>query len=358
MTALWQTRLASFASQLTNRAATAFRYFSQPTNLLLLQRVLALLLCVWLGLSVWTALWSFFPEAPPLPAAIVINPVSSDTATRARAAVDIDALVAAQLFGQPGAVVSPETLAAATGRVPAMSEADASVALAGIEDGAPDTRLPLLLRGVLAASEAGLGHAVIEHRKLQDLYQVGDELPVNGDVVLAKVLSNLIVLDNGGRYEVLRLFENSGLTASISLPPSSTSSRFTPSEASETDSPSRNVSAAGDVSEIAADYRERLYRDPRSLAEVVRVVAVREGSQLQGYRISPGSAANEFSALGFESGDLVTAVNGMSLADPANTVRLYQAMRSASDASFELQRKGESVTLNVSLGASAKEGDL
>ncbi|WP_439105947.1 type II secretion system protein GspC [Congregibacter sp.] len=313
-----------------------------------------MLLILWIALSLWMGLWSFFPEAPPLPQATVINPVSSGPASKARATVDIDALVAVRLFGEPGSVVSAETLAAATGRAPAMSESEASVALAGIEDGAPDTRLPLLLRGVLAASEAGLGQAVIEHRKLQDLYQVGDELPLSGEVVLAKVLSKLVVLDNGGRYEVLRLFEDSDLVASVPEP-----SRDAPVEVAspETELSARDVRAEAGASEIASEYRERLYRDPQSLAEVVRVVAVRDGDQLQGYRISPGKAAREFSALGFESGDLVTGVNGMPLTDPANTVRLYQAMRSASEATFDIQRKGEAVTLNVSLGASAGGDD-
>jgi hypothetical protein len=32
---------------------------------------------------------------------------------------------------------------------------------------------------------------------------------VSGDVVLAKVLPQRVVLDNGGRYETLRLFEDS-----------------------------------------------------------------------------------------------------------------------------------------------------
>ncbi|WOJ98408.1 type II secretion system protein GspC [Congregibacter brevis] len=354
MTTLWQTRLASLTSQIANGGASAFRYFSQPTAFLRLKQVLCLLLCLWIVGSLWTGLWSFLPEAQPLPEIEVINPVSSGSAVQVRNSVDIEALVAARLFGEPGSAVSAETLAAATGRAPAMSEAEASIALAGIEDGAPDTRLPLLLRGVLAASEAGLGQAVVEHRKLQDLYQVGDELPVSGEVVLAKVLSNLVVLDNGGRYEVLRLFEEVELMTSVS---DSTPNVSVAERSRATDAPVRNVEVDTSASEIATEYRERLYRDPQSLAEVVRVVAVRDGDQLQGYRVSPGSAAGEFTALGFETGDLVTAVNGMSLTDPANTVRLYQAMRSASEASFELQRKGESVTLNVSLGAPAGKGE-
>jgi general secretion pathway protein C len=51
----------------------------------------------------------------------------------------------------------------------------------------------------------------------------------------------------------------------------------------------------------------------------------------------------------------VVAVNGMPLSDPANTMRLYQAMRSASEASFELLRDGEAVAVSVSLGAAAGE---
>ncbi|WP_439100293.1 type II secretion system protein GspC [Congregibacter sp.] len=345
MAALWQTRLASFTSQVSNGAVDAFRYFSQPTIFLGLKRVLGLLLFLWIALSLWTGLWSFFPEAQPLPEAEVINPVSSGSSSGTRASIDIEALVGARLFGEPGTAVSPEALAAATGRAPALSEAEARVALAGIEDGAPDTRLPLLLKGVLAASEAGLGQAVIEHRNTQDLYQVGDELPLSGEVVLAKVLPALVVLDNGGRYEVLRLFEDSELAASITA-----ASPPTPRTSVSTGAGRSDVKVDAAASEIASVYRERLYRDPQSLAEVVRINAVRESGQLLGYRVSPGKAAGQFSALGFESGDLVTAVNGMSLSDPANTVRLYQAMRSAKEAVFELQRKGEFVTLNVDLG--------
>lgn len=351
MTTLWQTRWASFATQVGGGLSAAFRYFSAPSHFLRLQYAIGVLLIAWIVLSFWTAVWSFLPEAAPLPNEKVINPVSSGSASRALVRVDIDALAGSQLFGQPGETVTPETLAAA-GRAPAMSEAEASVALAGIEDGAPDTRLPLVLRGVLAASQAGLGQAVIEHRKTQDLYQVGDELPVSGEVVLAKVLSKLVVLDNGGRYEVLRLFEDSELLSSAVAP----SASLLPL-ASATDSSARTVLAGADAAAIATDYRARLYSDPKSLAEVVRVEPVRDGTQLQGYRISPGSAATEFAALGFKSGDLVTAVNGLSFTDPANTVRLYQAMRSAREASFELLRKGESVTLNVSLESSTGEDD-
>jgi general secretion pathway protein C len=81
----------------------------------------------------------------------------------------------------------------------------------------------------------------------------------------------------------------------------------------------------------------------------VNVAAVRRGEQLLGYRVAPGRAREAFDTLGFRPGDLVTAVNGLPLSDPANTLRLYQAMRTASEAVFDLTREGEAISLTVSL---------
>jgi len=81
----------------------------------------------------------------------------------------------------------------------------------------------------------------------------------------------------------------------------------------------------------------------------VTISAVREDGQLLGYRVAPGKDKQQFEQLGFKPGDLVTSVNGIELNDPANTLRLYQAMRSASEAVFDLQRNDQPVTISVSL---------
>ena len=53
---------------------------------------------------------------------------------------------------------------------------------------------------------------------------------------------------------------------------------------------------------------------------------------IYGYRVAPGTDARAFETLGFKSGDIVTAVNGLDLGDPANTISLYQTMRDATEA--------------------------
>ena len=105
----------------------------------------------------------------------------------------------------------------------------------------------------------------------------------------------------------------------------------------------------GLATEVARTYRAKLYDNPQSLADVVRVSAVRENGELRGYRIAPGKEPEQFEQLGFKPGDLITSVNGIALNDPANTLRLYQTMRSASEAVFDLRRDDQPLTVSVSL---------
>jgi len=355
--AVWQARLAAFASRGAAAILEGVAWSGRPDVQPRLRRVIAALLVIWIAVSLWRTAWSFFPEAPTLPPTDVINPMQQTQSLDAAGArrVDIDALAAVPLFGVPGETLSQEVLAG--GRAPAMSEVEAARALAGIEDGAPESRLPLVLRGVVAASEAGLGQAVIEYRDVQDLYQVGDEMPVSGDVVLAKVLPDRVVLENSGRYELLRLFEDGGLERGVVRSPVSAERVAAPAPSSPAVPVATTPPVPDEAATVAARYRDRLYENPESLVDVVRISAVRDAGALRGYRVTPGRNAAEFAALGFRAGDLVTAINGMSLSDPSNTIRLYQTMRSATAASFELERDGEAVTLEVSLAGRGGSGD-
>ena len=82
---------------------------------------------------------------------------------------------------------------------------------------------------------------------------------------------------------------------------------------------------------------------------MVNVSAVRENGALLGYRVSPGKDTEQFAQLGFQVGDVVTSVNGVSLDNPTNTMVLFNDMRSAQEAVFELRRDGQAVTLSVNL---------
>ncbi len=289
-------------------------------------RRLRLMLCVVLGLWVlWTLsglLWHVYPDSPAAVAQTEpVNDVGLSVSARS-INVDVEAMRAWHLFGK-------QADAAATQQVVISNEPT------DIERGAKETRLNLLLRGVLASDEGEAGRAMIESQGKQDVYSLGEKLPVGGRVTLARILPDRVILDNAGKYELLRLFEDKSDTVAVLQAP-------TVNEEEIEDEP--------DVASMANDYRERLYSNPQSLADVVKISAVRQGGQMQGYRVSPGRDRDQFSALGFQANDVVTQVNGIELNDPAKAMELYRLMRSASEASFTVLRGGEEHSLVVNLG--------
>ena len=311
----------------------ALNAMAQPRRARRIRQVVLLLVIVWMLLSLTRLLWALVPNAennnvaPPT----VINPLSAGSSRAIVASVDIDRMVAWHLFGEAGAT--------AQAVIEAATEVETD-SREGIEDGARETSLQLKLRGIVASTEDGLGYAIIENANQQAIYMVEDKLPVRGNVVLAKVMPRQVVLDNGGTYELLVLFEES--TMGTAEPMSAQTAAPAVSE---------NIDKRGDdqATRLAQSYRQRLYQNPQSLAEVVNVSAVRENGALLGYRVSPGKDQEQFAQLGFKMGDVVTSVNGVSLDNPTNTMVLFNDMRSAKEAVFELQRDGQALTLSVNL---------
>ncbi|MEQ8517315.1 MAG: type II secretion system protein GspC [Chromatocurvus sp.] len=342
MVQVWRDRLDAAGAGLSRLGIAVSATLSEPLAVQRLQRGILLVAGLWCVLSAVAIAWSLMP-ARPIPAAPIgdiINPVTRSAAAVPAAQVDIARLASWHLFGDPDSA-SAEALSALEAR-----RAAAVDARAGIEADARESRLPLLLRGVVSSRDDGLGYAMIEHRGEQAVYAVGDELPVQGRVVLAKVLSSRVVIDNGGRYELLLLYEENDLLQQASDAQVAVARTTTKPPSTGGAAPaSVTVARPG----LAAQYRDRLYSDPQSLAEVVQVAPVRSGAELLGYRLSPGRAGEDFAALGFQAGDIVTAINGLSLSDPANTLLLYQAMRDERSAVFELQRDGSELVLNVQL---------
>ena len=94
---------------------------------------------------------------------------------------------------------------------------------------------------------------MIEARKKQELYSVGDDLPANGKVTLAKILPKQVVIDNNGTYELITLFDDNGIVGIVqSAAPAATpeSSRVPSSVTARSDSSRATASCR--------NYREQL----------------------------------------------------------------------------------------------------
>ena len=320
------------------RVRSALRWLSDSERLPKLQRALLLVLVLWVINSAANVVIALIPsDQMARQEHVSINPAPSTSRSSLSAeTIDVSSILGADVFGK----VAVSEVQAAIEEVASVNPRD------GIEAGAQETRLALKLTGIIASTSDGLGSAMIEAKKQQELYVVGDALPANGKVTLAKILPKQVVIDNNGTYELITLFGDATIAGIVEMAAKPAQTLAEPANTETTASSTVNVNQQR---RLASRYRQQLYDDPQSLSGLLSISAVQGQGGLKGYRVSPGRDTAQFTALGFKSGDIVTAVNGYALSDPTNTVRLYQLMRDATDATFEIERDGAPVSISVSL---------
>lgn len=288
------------------------------------RRGVAALMVVWILYGAAQLLMNLLPESvEPRPAAVS----EADPAAPAQAReLDIAALQSLNLFG--------EGSAEAVVQEPATGPAEEPIE-------AEKTQLNLTLEGIVYSPRAEDSAAVIVHRGQQETYAVGDKIPVGNQVSVAQVLLDRVILNNNGNYEALWLYDQTEAGKGAASP-----------------APSRQAPAArvsdmrGDqaITRMAANYRDRVLNNPTSLAEVIRITPAKQDGAMVGYRISPGRDRQQFEALGLKPNDVVVNINDIDLDEPSNALEVYKLMRTATEANFTIERDGERMDIQVSLG--------
>ena len=204
--------------------------------------------------------------------------------------------------------------------------------LSSAESNAEQTRLQIKLQGVIQTKDNSGGRAIISYQGKQDHYAVGDELPISNQVVLRRLLPDRVLIANRGKIEALYLFDKNDNSGAVAQRPAAPKPVARP----------QRVRAG-------TDLRQRLLSNPSSLMELVRISEARENGEIVGYKVRPGKDRSRFESMGFENNDVVTSINGITLDNPSSALQVFQMMRTAKEATFELQRAGEPVNLVVNL---------
>lgn len=284
-----------------------------------------LLLVLTLSLSLARLFWLLFP-APAVPAAIVAIPTVSGPVDTGNGSVNIAQLKSLSLFG----------------KVEAPKQDQPAV----IESNAVDTRLNLTLVGVMESSDENSARAIIASGDKQDVYAINASLPVGNNVTLSKVMADRVIINNNGQYESLWLYQNDPNAPAVSSPVSSPQPI-----ASQALLSGRNGVAYGP--EVQSPQEKSgdpaLAEVSRNLADVVAMTIHRENGQVVGYKIRPGRDAEKFKSVGLQADDIVTAINGMPLTNPAKIMEVYKNMGNTTSASLEIKRGGSVITVDVVL---------
>lgn len=271
---------------------------------------------VLLALSAARVTWLVYP--PPMDAVnISLNETQTpSTATRKDPLISSREIATRHLFGAPRVEHAP-----AAGQP------------------IPETQLNLLLRGVAASSNAAAAFAIIaDPAGKEDFYRIGDQLP--GGATLKEVHPQHIVLSRGDRFETLRLPQQS---LQMNAPPQSA-----PMPASA--AAPMPVAVAPDAGAALQQFRDQFVRDPQVMANLLQGEPFRDNGRIVGYQVRPGRDASLFTKFGLQSGDVVTAVNGVSVTDPQGRLELMRSIASTDEVTVDLLRNGAPQSVTISMG--------
>jgi general secretion pathway protein C len=80
--------------------------------------------------------------------------------------------------------------------------------------------------------------------------------------------------------------------------------------------------------------------------EIAQVSEAKEANKFIGFRLRAGKDKRTFEAMGFKSGDIVTAVNGATIENAAQGLQIMQTLTTADSINVTVRRGKETVTLN------------
>ena len=205
--------------------------------------------------------------------------------------------------------------------------ADAKRAQSSTET-APETKLNLILRGVLAAQTMQMASAIIAQgtNGKEEIYGINDKIP--GGITLKEIHPEHVILERQGRLETLRL-EKGKNSAPVT-------------------NKSRSSISAGSSQKLK-NIRRDLIKNPASFSKYATPVVVRENGKQIGYRLQAQQNSELLTQAGLESSDVITSINGVKLNDMKNSISALSALRSANQVNIIVKRNGAEVPLNIQL---------
>ncbi|NOY61996.1 MAG: type II secretion system protein GspC [Gammaproteobacteria bacterium] len=198
-----------------------------------------------------------------------------------------------------------------------------------------ESKLNLILRGVIATgdeSALAIIHNPSGSKKGDATYALGDQLP--GGATLSEVHADRIILRRNGNYETLRLpRDKTNATASNTR------------SAIRRGRNNRDFNRSSAATTSVRQYRDTMINDPASMADMIKAAPFRKGGRQVGYRVQPGRDRTALAAFGLQAGDVVTAVNGVSLSNSANMMKVMRKLAKADTITAEVLRNGVPTTI-------------
>jgi len=216
-----------------------------------------------------------------------------------------------------------------------------------VEDIEP-TKLPLTLLGTAAAENPRLAWAAIEDRDKRETVVVGIGDRVAAGAAVERIeRRRVVLLENGSPRELTLDVDDE------QAPKPRTSSRTASRTRSNRSRPSRrSAERARPGDEPSAVARRESSESPRNLANIfsqARILPKWENGEMTGVELAAIKNDSMLQDAGFENGDVVVEVNGISVDSPEQSAMLMNEFASAKAISATVNRDGHEVTVEFEI---------
>ena len=116
------------------------------------------------------------------------------------------------------------------------------------------------------------------------------------------------------------------------------------------DDPSKGVHKKGPYDyQIDRSMLEENLQDLTKLGMQARIVPNYEAGKYSGFRLVGVRPDSLYKAIGLQSGDMISRVNGQNIDTPNRAIQLFEELRSSSSINLDIERRGKKITLSYQI---------
>jgi len=206
------------------------------------------------------------------------------------------------------------------------------------------------LLGIIATGNADTSLATIQEKgyTVADVYRAGEKIINQEQALIYSIEEDKVVLNNNGVKECLELNTVKVLSAAASAS-TATAATPPPSAGGEGDGPGEQC-PSGSASLESSYVEESLGPGFSKILEAGRLVPFHRDNAMVGFKLIGVRGGSLWSRANLGSGDVVTVVNGVSMAQPEKGFALYEALQSEKSIRVEFLKAGKTpCILNVEI---------
>ncbi|MFW2373967.1 MAG: type II secretion system protein GspC, partial [Gammaproteobacteria bacterium] len=201
-----------------------------------------------------------------------------------------------------------------------------------VQTEAPETRLNLVLKGLLAATPMENASAIIALGKggKEDSFSIGDQV---SSATVKEIYEDRVILENSGRFETLTLpkeFADIGPGARTFGRQSTTNLTDTPGG-------------------VLGEIRSKILKNPTSFGDYAIPIPYNENGKLIGYRLQPQGDRALFDKVGLAPSDVIVELNGIKLNNPNRSLKALRKLQNAKSMDITVLRNGAELPLHFEI---------